>query len=154
MLHRDGTEYKIPHTLQGDVLTLYVDDMQLRFRKDTVKLEDYTNMGDLVLVPRQSGHYYDVISMDDAEKEAFVDLIIKGLAAKEEVENIIVANKDFYYLPMLAEPLDAEQVVLSDLGTIHFQGAAYRLTNWEDIKVFLDTLDLRYTKPMDLYPKG
>ena len=154
MLFRDGTEYKIPHTLQGDVLTLNVNGSELRFRRGTVQLEDYLNMGDLVLVPRQNGQYYDATLLTAEEKTLFVNMILESLAEREETENIIVSNKNFYYLPVMSEKLGAEQVVLSDLGTIHFNGEAYRLSNWEEIKAYLDTLDLRYTKPMDLYPKG
>ena len=155
MLHRDGTEYKISHALQDEVLTLYVDGAELRFRKDNVKLEDYTALGDLVLVPRANGNIYDVTLLEGEDRQTFIDLILEGLAAKEETENIIVSNKNFYYLPLMEDVLGVDHdVIMSDLGTIHFGGEAYRLTNWEQVQAFLDTTDLKYTKPLDLYPKG
>lgn len=58
----------------------------------------------------------------------------------EKTDNIIFKNEHFYYLPALYEAFDSELVVLTDYGTFHYGSKAYKLTNREEVKAFLDTL--------------
>ena len=58
----------------------------------------------------------------------------------EEIGNIIFKQEYFYYLPALYEAFGSEPVVLTDYGTFHYANQAYKLTNWEDVKAFLDTI--------------
>lgn len=58
----------------------------------------------------------------------------------EEVGNIIYKKEHYYYLPALYEAFDSELVVLTDYGTFHYGNKAYKLTNWEDVKAFLDAI--------------
>ena len=151
---RDGTEYGFVHTIKDGVLTVNINGAEAIFRRESMALDDYDKMGDVVILSRTSNTYPDVILMDTEERETFVQMVISGLSAKQATENIIVSNGSYYRLPVMNAPLNAEQVILSDLGTIHFQGAAYQLTNWKEIEVFLDSLNLKYTKMPDMYPKG
>ena len=151
---RDGTEFTFTHTIKDGILTVNINGAEAIFRRESMALDDYMKMGDVVILSKSSNTYPDVILMDKEEKDTFVQMVITGLSAKEETENIIVSNGTYYYLPVMNEPLDAEQVVMSDLGTIHFQGEAYRLPNWDEIEVFFDSVNLKYTKMPDMYPKG
>lgn len=58
----------------------------------------------------------------------------------ETVSNIIYKKEYFYCIPALHEAFDSELLVLSDYGTFHYGNQAYKLTNWEEVKAFLDTI--------------
>lgn len=154
MLLRDGTEYQFEHTIKDGILTMNINGVEAVFRREEMHIDEYAKLGDIIAIPKNTNPYPDVILMNEEERETFVQMVITGLSAKQKTENIIVSNRTYYRIPVMNEPLDAEQVVMSDLGTIHFQGEAYRLQNWKEIEVFLDSVSLKYTKMPDMYPKG
>ena len=61
----------------------------------------------------------------------------------EETDNIIFKKEYYYYLPALYEAFDSELVVLTDYGTFHYENLAYKLTNWEEVEAFLNTIYIR-----------
>ena len=134
--YRDGREEAIPCKVDGDTLTLYADSGTWVLRKgqlDPVTVENT----DVIRISRSPS---TTVRLDmTEEKLAELEALLRaGMVAAER--NIIYSDEYFYKLIGLEEVFGAEDVTLSDFGTLHFNGQCYELTNWEEVEAFLDTL--------------
>lgn len=133
---RDGREEAISCRLDGETLTLYDDEGIWVFRKG--KLEPVTEEHtDIIRISRVKTK---VIRLDMTdEKLAELEILLRA-GMEPGDSNIIYSDNCFYQLIGLEDAFDAESVILSDYGTLHFGGESYDLTNWEEIEAFLGTL--------------
>ena len=134
--YRDGSEEAIPCELDGDTLSLYADSGTWVLRKGQLAPVTVENT-DVIRIGRRPSTTVRLDMTDErlAELEA---LLRAGMVPAES--NIIYSDKYFYKLIGLEKVFGAEDVTLSDFGTLHFNGQCYELTNWEKVEAFLDTL--------------
>lgn len=58
----------------------------------------------------------------------------------EPISNIIFDKQYWYNIPALQDDFDSELVCVTDYGTFHYGNKAYKLTNWEAVENFLNTI--------------
>ena len=132
----DGSEEEIPCKVDGDTLTLYGDEGTWVLRRGQLASVDSADVD----VIRIGGSPSSTVRLNTSEETLaeLEALLRKGMVPGES--NIIYSNEYFYKFIGLEDNFGATDVTLSDLGTLHFNGRCYELTNWDEVEAFLDTL--------------
>ncbi len=133
---RDGSEEEVPCKVDGDTLTLFADSGTWVFRKG--QLEPVTAENTDIIRISSSPTTLIRLNMTDERLAELEALLRAGMVPMDG--NIIYSDAYFYKLIALEEAFGAEDVTLSDFGTLHFNAESYELTNWEEVEAFLGTL--------------
>ena len=136
---KDGTEEAFPCRLTDDRMIITAEEREWVFARSAWIDETLRDDADVIRLPRgYSGGQILYLDLSEEALGKLEKLLREGIG--EEVENIILSDAYYYKLKGLEAAFSTNEITLSDYGTLHYGGKAYRMNNWDALHELLGSM--------------
>lgn len=134
----DGGEYRLPCRQAGETLYVTMAGREYSFRQQPYIYESIDSMSHMIRFEPSADRALYPQTLADDRQQALEQLIRQGLRDAQPGDTVIPGTMGYYRLPCLGPMLDTEgTVILTDDGTLRYEGQARVLTNSAEVLALL-----------------